>query len=889
MARADAASSFSSGFRSVGAVEIRPSSSRTLRRRLAPILGSIAALAIFAGALYLLHHKVAAYQIEDVRRALRLLSWGQVLAALGVAAGSYALFAVYDLLALRHIGKRLPYGRVALASFTSYAFVHSFGFGSLLHAAIRYRLYGPLGLRTGEIAEVTAFVNITFMIGLAIVLPAIALIDAPALEAMGVPQTASLAFAAGALALAAAYAALGFWVRRPLNLFGHAVTVPRPSTATAQIGLSLLDLSLAGAVIFLCLPGFGAVSYWHVLAVFVVALTAGIVSHVPGGIGVFDTVVLVGLGDDLAGDAILAGLLVFRIVYFLVPLLAAGALFGVVEAMSARRRLARASQSIGAFVAPVAPFVLAGCTFVSGAVLLFSNATPEAGKHLRLLYRTLPLHVVEASHFIGSIVGILLLLLAARLQRRSHAAWMLTVVLLVIGSATVLLKGLEWAQAAFLLLFFLILLAARDEFYIRSSLVANRFTPGWFLAIGVVLGSAFWLGLFSYKRVRFGDQPWWDFALYGDASRFLRASTAVAVVALVAAVRQLLGAVRHAEAPPDSETRPLVAEIVAASPDARANLALLGDKAILLHSAADALLMYRVSGRSWVGFGDPIGPPERWRDLFVRLDALARRDGGWPVFFGIGEAGALACRKLGFAVRKYGEAAIVPLGRFELEHVDPGLALSHREMAERGWRFETISADALHLHRAALDALAAEWERRRGTREDEHAMSILRAEQPDRFPIAIVRANERIQAFAVLSRGAGNAELSVELMRHAAALPPHGLDFLLVETILWAKGEGCRTLNLGIVPLRGLDRRHARSRWSSVGMHVFPHAEHFSTFAELRRAIARFRPDWEPRFVSSRGGLPLARALPDIAQLRAGVPWRAIASSDPPAARSPRR
>jgi phosphatidylglycerol lysyltransferase len=795
-----------------------------------------------------------------------------VLAALAVTAASYALFAIYDLLALRHIGKRLPYSRVALASFTSYAFVHSFGFGSLLHAAIRYRLYGPLGLRTGEIAEVTAFVNITFLIGLAIVLPAIALIDAPALEAIGVPQTARLAFAAGALALAGAYAALGFWIRRPLKLFGHGLTVPRPSTASVQIGLSLFDLSLAGAVLHLCLPGLGEVGYWHVLAIFIVALTAGIISHVPGGIGVFDTIVLVGLGDFLAGDAILAGLLVFRIVYFLVPLLAAGALFGFVEAMSARRRLARTSQSIGAFIAPVAPFVLAGCTFVAGAVLLFSSATPEGGAHLRLLYRTLPLELVEASHFIGSVVGILLLLLAARLQRRSHAAWLLTVVLLVIGSAALLLKGLEWAEAGILLLFFLVLLAARDEFHIRSSLVANRFTPGWFLAIGVVLGSAFWLGLFSYKHVRLGDQPWWDFALRGDASRFLRASTAVAVVALVAAVRQLLGAARRADALPDSETRALVAEIVAASPDARANLALLGDKEIVLHPAADAFLMYRVSRRSWVAFGDPIGPPERWPDLFGRLDALARRDRGWPVFFGVTDAGARVCRNLGFAVRKYGEAAIVPLDRFALEAIDRDLARSHRQMIEAGCRFETISPDVLHRNAAALDALTAEWARRRGAREGEQTMIALPTQHLDRFAVGVVRTAERLLAFALLSRGAGNAELSVELMRHAAAAPPQVLDFLLVETVLWAKAEGCRELNLGTAPLRGLHRRHARSRWNAIGLHIFPHAEHFSTFGELRSAMARFRADWEPRFVSSRGGLPLARALPDIAQLRAGAP-----------------
>jgi phosphatidylglycerol lysyltransferase len=344
------------------------------------------------------------------------------------------------------------------------------------------------------------------------------------------------------------------------------------------------------------------------------------------------------------------------------------------------------------------------------------------------------------------------------------------------------------------------------------------------------------------------------------------------VVALVAAVRQLLGVARRTEALLDTETRALADEIVAASPDARANLALLGDKAILLHPAADALLMYRVSRRSWIGFGDPIGPPERWRDLFVRLDAMARGERGWPIFFGVSEAGALVCRKLGFAARKYGEAAIIPLERFTLEKIDRGLVLSHRQMSELGCCFEMLEQEASRCEAPALIALAAEWARWRRAGDGALANIVRRIEHIDLSPIGVVRGPKRILAFAVLSLGAGKAELSVELMRHAAAAPSNILDFLIVETALRAKAEGYRALNLGTAPLRGLDRRHARSRWNSIGTHIFRHAEHFSNFAELRRATARVRPDWEPRFVCSHPGLPLARALPDIAQLRAEGP-----------------
>ena len=158
----------------------------------------------------------------DVERALAALSWARIGAALGLTGASYLLLMLYDALALRHLRKTLPFRRVALASFTSYAFTHSFGFGSILHATIRYRLYAPQGLKTVDIAEITAFVNITLMIGLAIMFPVIALVDASALEGMGLPRSTSLIFGAGALVLAAVYVAIGWWVER-LEVFGFAL------------------------------------------------------------------------------------------------------------------------------------------------------------------------------------------------------------------------------------------------------------------------------------------------------------------------------------------------------------------------------------------------------------------------------------------------------------------------------------------------------------------------------------------------------------------------------------------------------------------------------------------------------------------------------------------
>ena len=293
-------------------------------RRLLPYIGGGGALLLFAAALLILHSHLQAFRPSEVRRALGSLQAWQPFTALGLAAASYLLLTFYDVLALRHIERRLPYRRVALASFIGYAFSHTLGFGSVIGPAVRYRLYTPLGLSTGEVAEASAFVIITFVTGIVAVFPLVVLWDPSSLEALGITGLAVIAIGMFAAILTAGYVGLGWWINRPLRVLGYLLDLVRPREAIAQIALSVGDLVLVAAVLFVCLPHASAVAYPHVLAIYVLAFVAGMISHVPGGLGVFDAVVLVGLSAHLSPDQILAGLLAFRVIYQLIPAIRRG-------------------------------------------------------------------------------------------------------------------------------------------------------------------------------------------------------------------------------------------------------------------------------------------------------------------------------------------------------------------------------------------------------------------------------------------------------------------------------------------------------------------------------------------------------------------------------------
>src|SRR4051794_30408595 len=226
-----------------------------------------------------------------------------------------------------------------------------------------------------------------------------------------------------------------------------------------------------------------------------------------------------------------------------VPLLSAGALFGAVEVLAARQRFAQRVEKISIWVGAVGPTVLAGCVFMGGVTLLFSNAMPVSSARLRLVETLLPLEVIEISHLVGSIGGVLMMVLAYGLQQRSRSAWAISAVLLWVGAVSLMLKGFAWEEASVLALLLLVLLPAGREFHVESSSPPQEYAFGLVVAIGVVLATASWLGLFSYKHL--DDAEWWRFTLHDNASRFVRASMAVAVVALGAAAYRLLKGMRY--------------------------------------------------------------------------------------------------------------------------------------------------------------------------------------------------------------------------------------------------------------------------------------------------------------------------------------------------------
>lgn len=842
-----------------------PSPRAVLLRRLGGPLLSVAMLCLALWALHLLAREVTYHQI---RAYVASVSRERLLLAIALTTAGFGVMSLYDRFGLEAIGRKLPWRRVTLISFISYAFSNAVGMSFLVSGSIRYRFYLQNGLSTAEIAKLVLYCTLSFWLGL-LALTGVTLLVVPLPS--GLPMSdwrITVAIALTAIPLAWV---LGGFIRKPIKLWRWRVLLPRPLPALRQVLVGALDWWLAAAVMYVLMPDRLNAGFGHFLAIFVIAQIAGLISHVPGGLGVFEAVMLAGFGatgNQALAAPILGSLAAFRIVYYLMPLCAATVLVLQREARGLRQ------QSLWApWFSGLLPSFFAGLTLVSGAVLLFSGATRALPERMAILRDVLPLSVLEVSHLLASVIGMLLLILARGLQRRLDAAYWLTLVLLVAGAVFSLLKGIDYEEATLLALLALALAPAHKLFYRRASLFSASFSWGWILAILAVFGCATWLVMFSYKHVDYSNSLWWEFSFHqGGASRALRALVGAAAAGLLFAMAVLIRPQRLRRAPPSEAELQRALPLIQHYRSAQAHLALMGDKHLLFDPDGKAFLMYDTEGRSWVTMGDPVGEDEdARRELVWTFMEQCGHAGGWPVFYQVSPADLDLYLEVGMSLLKIGEEARVRLADFNLDGKSKKtLRGTVNKLTRDGLRLEIVPAEAVAPLLPRLKAISDAWLADKHAREKRFSLGAFDPRYLVRTPMALVWQGEQLLAFANLFLTGTKEEASLDLMRFVPDGPSGLMDFLFVELMQWAKQQGYRWFNLGMAPLAGLESRRQAPLWNRFGALVFGRGERFYNFRGLQRYKDKFDPEWEPRYMAVPGGIALPLILANVASLISG-------------------
>lgn len=834
-------------------------------QRWKPWLIGIVVVAILALMVNALREVAAQFSYRDLLDAIRATHAGAIGWAVLATAVSYLALTGYDASSMRYVGAVVKYRVSAETAFIAYALSNSVGLGVLTGGAVRLRLYGAAGVEAGVISRAIAFNAAAFMLGISVVGAAALLWGAPSVApALGIPAYTLKIAAAFVLAGAAVLIILCRDGRERL-LFGRfKLRLPSASLALQQLLFSGVDIAATAAVLWFLLPP-GAVDFPTFMGFFAIAIVLGVLSHVPGGLGVFEAIMLIALRDRVPAEVLAAALVLYRLIYYVLPLVLAMALL---VAHEVRRGTATA---VTRAAVSLAPLLLAAYTFIVGVMLLISGVTPATDEATELLALHVPLPVVEASHFIGSLAGLGLLFVARGILLRLDAAWWGGVLLGVASMIFCLPKGIAVSEALLIAFLVVALSLSRRQFTRRASLLAQPLTAGWLLSVAIILVGLTGLLLFVYRGVDYTQELWWQFEFDGHAPRALRALFAVALLVFVLALRQLLRPSAPPLPKPTPEEIDRAAVIVRRQPNSDAGVALMGDKYLTFSESGNSFIMFGRRGRSWISLFDPVGPQSEWSDLVWRFLEQAREQGGRASFYQVRPQTLPVYLDAGLRVYKLGEYAYVPLQDFSLKgkaRSDLRAALNRGE--REGMTLEVLPPGVDTETLAALRAISDAWLAGHATAEKGFSLGAFSERYIQRSPIALVRAGERPVAFATLMTTDLTAEASIDLMRHVPDVPNGTMDFLFARLLLDLQAKGYQRFGLGMAPLSGMAEHPLAPRWHRLGRLLFSHGENFYNFQGLRAFKEKFVPEWEARYLAAPGGIAPLFVLADVAALISG-------------------
>ncbi len=500
-----------------------------LRRALPAVLG----LVLFAAALVVLRKELHAVTWQALTSDVLATPASRLLAALVLTFLNYAVLSGYDLLAFAYIANPLSRWRVAGASLLAYAVSNSVGFAMFSGAAVRYRFYTRWGVTAQELSRIVFSYSVTFWLGL-LALGGFSLVASPLPEAHELRRTQLVAPVGWLLLLTSVAYLVAVLVRRaPIRLFRLELPLPPPRIAFAQLGVSVLDWTLAAAVLYVLLPK-SDLSFPGLLAAFLAAQLLGLASHVPGGVGVFEGLMVLLLKPFLSSAQLLPALVVYRVVYYLLPLTAALVALVVDELRQRRGQTARAGAFLGGSARRSRRASWPSSRSWPG--LACSSRAPLRRRRAAWPGSTTCCPSVSSSSRTSSAASSARACCSCR--RGSRAVSMPRTTWPRAGSRSASRPRSSrgrtsrrrpcWPCCSWSC-------GARGPPSIagrRSSTRGSRPAGSWPSA--GTLGASVWLGLFAFKHVEYSHELWWQFELGQEASRFLRSSVGAAVaVALV--------------------------------------------------------------------------------------------------------------------------------------------------------------------------------------------------------------------------------------------------------------------------------------------------------------------------------------------------------------------
>jgi uncharacterized membrane protein YbhN (UPF0104 family) len=611
-------------------------------------------VALLCGAIFVVQREFRNLKLEDIATAVEAIPVHALAISFVWTILSYGVLTFYDRLGTIYAGHKVSYRRVSFASFCAYALSHNLGFAAVSGAAVRYRLYAHWGLTPIQIAKVVAFCSLTFGLGGMVLGGAILFVEPGSIPFFGqhLPHWVLYCVGLGLWAIVGAYVTLAK-VFGTVRLFGHEVGLPGWRMAILQVLLATADVAITASIFYALLPHAPGLTWLIFLGVYVASYTAGLAANLPGGIGVFDTAMLLGLAPYLDAPVVLGAIVVFRLYYYIIPLFLAGSMF------AGNELLLRGGAVLGKVRGPARfeamakwrepDFAVAAATGVvalCGALLLALGVlAPEPD--LSWIDTDFVDLASQASQFVPSLIGAGLVVLAIGLSQRVNLAWGATLVLLLVGAAFTAAQGERLWIVAVLVLAVMLLAPFRACFYRHARLFSGPLQLSTAMPLFGLIACILTLAAFE-RHVRYlTDNSWWEIVLSPRVPNSLRATVALAVGLGLLAIWRLMRPGRVRWLPWDAEARRRML-VLGGTPTEGADGVVMGEN-------DRAGIVFRRCGRVLLGLGDPAGEKADRVSAIWRLRDLAEQEGLDPAIWCAGPSLLKVYEDLGLTAMPLGQ------------------------------------------------------------------------------------------------------------------------------------------------------------------------------------------------------------------------------------------
>lgn len=594
---------------------------RSLLRHAPALLG----LVLLVGAIYVVQREFRHLKLKDIGDALHGIPAQALAFSFVWTILSYFVLTFYDRLGTIYAGHKVSYGRVAFASFCAYSLSHNLGFAAVSGAAVRYRLYAHWGLTPLQIGKTVAFCSLTFGLGGMVLGGAILFVEPRAVPFFGhyLPLWGLWGIGALLWLIVLGYVTLSR-ILGTFRIFGHEIELPGWRMAVIQVLLATVDVAITATIFYALLPEAPGLTWLIFLGVYVASYTAGLAANLPGGIGVFDTAMLLGLEPYLDAPHIVGAIVVFRLYYYVIPLFLAGGMFAGNEILLRGGALFRGGrfarlQTLGRWSEP--DFAVASATgsvALCGVLMLCLGVLAPQGDFSWLDPDYADL-ASQAGQFVPSLIGAGLVMMAVALSQRVNLAWGLTILLLVAGAAFAATQDDRLWVAGVLVLTTLLLAPFRACFYRHAKLISGPLEPTSALSLIVLVICLSALALTRPHTHFMSNNAWWAIVLSPDVPNSLRLAVAVTVLLALVAIWRLLRPGRVRFQPWDGTGRARLTAL-GGRPPASADGIVFGE-------AERAGIAFRRLGRVLLGLGDPIGSDSDRVSAIWRLRDLAQQEG----------------------------------------------------------------------------------------------------------------------------------------------------------------------------------------------------------------------------------------------------------------------